>query len=213
MRVESIQVGRPREIFWNGREVLTSIFKSPVRSGVEVGFDGMAGDEQADPEAHGGLYKAVYAYTAEQYPYWEGVLGRALEPGSFGENLTTLGLRDNEVCSGDLFRIGTAELMATTPRMPCFKLGIRLGHDDAAALFLAANRPGIYFAVKKPGAIAPGDGIELLSRSRDSVTIADLSKLYAGQVKDVELAKRASRLASVPPTWRDRFGAQSMKPV
>src|SRR4051794_13742091 len=119
MRVASLNVGMPREVEWQGMQVLTAIFKEPVANRVPLGRLNLAGDEQADLSVHGGPDKAVYAYPAEHYRGWQETLGRRLLPAAFGENLTTEGLLEDQVHVGDEFRVGTARLVVTQPRLPC----------------------------------------------------------------------------------------------
>jgi MOSC domain-containing protein YiiM len=127
MKVVSLSVGGPQRVEWNGGTVLTSIFKTPTNRRLRVSTLNLEGDQQSDPFVHGGYEKAVYAYPSEHYSSWRDELGMDLPWASFGENLTTEGLSE-EVRIGDRFRIGTAEFVVTQPRMPCYKLGIRLGH-------------------------------------------------------------------------------------
>lgn len=123
----SVNVGRPREVVWKRKTVLTSIFKEPVAGRVPLRRLNLDGDRQSDLTVHGGTYKAVYAYQAEHYDFWRGELAGADLPwGSFGENLTVAGLPgEDEVGVGDRYRVGSALLAVTQPRLPCFKLGIR----------------------------------------------------------------------------------------
>jgi len=175
MRVLSVQVGRPRMVEWHGKEIRTSIYKTPVDGKVQSVAHNLQGDEQSDPSVHGGEAKAVYAYPYEHYAYWEGVLNTKLPPGAFGENLTTEGLLETDVTVGDRFRIGTIELVATQPRMPCYKLGIRHVNDDMVRLFLAALKPGIYFQIAQHGELGSGDPIELALKA-NGVTMVDVMR-------------------------------------
>src|SRR5262245_25306653 len=148
MRVVSVNVGLPREVEWKGRVVTTGIFKTPVAARVALRALNLEGDRQADLTVHGGADKAVYAYPSEHYPFWRRELpGLDLPCGAFGENLTTEGLDEAEVRIGDRFRVGTAEVRVTQPRIPCYKLGIRLGRDDIVERFLWSGRSGFYLAV------------------------------------------------------------------
>src|SRR5262245_58207652 len=143
MRVVSVNVGLPRDVIWKGRTVTTSIFKEPVEGRVALRNLNFDGDRQADLSVHGGPMKAVYAYPVEHYDYWRGELPDMTLPfGMFGENLTIDGLVENAVNIGDRFRIGSAELMATGPRLPCYKLGIKFGRDDMVKRFAASGRTG-----------------------------------------------------------------------
>ena len=140
MRVLSVNVGRPREVLWRGKPVTTGIWKEPVVGRVQLHALNLEGDRQADLRVHGGLDKAVYAYPSEFYELWSRERPELdLGPGTFGENLTTEGLPDDAVSVGDRFRIGTAELVVTQPRLPCFKLGLRMGRDDVEGMRRAAG--------------------------------------------------------------------------
>jgi MOSC domain-containing protein YiiM len=145
--------------------VLTSIFKSPVAGRVAIRQHNIDGDRQSDLTVHGGPYKAVYCYPGEHYDYWRRQLPDAeLDSGAFGENLTTEGLSEESVWIGDQYRVGSALLQVTQPRMPCYKLGIRFGRPDMVKRFWVSARPGIYFSVVAEGEVAPGDAIELAAR-------------------------------------------------
>src|SRR2546422_1111927 len=168
MRVVSVNVGLPREVAWKGRSVSTGIFKEPVQGRVMLRRLNLDGDRQADLSVHGGADKAVYAYPAEHYNYWRDELAGMEMPfgpvGMFGENFTTEGLIEDAVNIGDRFRIGSAEVVATQPRMPCYKLGVKFGRMDIVRRFLASSRPGIYFKVSQEGEVEAGDSIELISK-------------------------------------------------
>jgi MOSC domain-containing protein YiiM len=165
MKVISVNVGLPREVNWKGRKVLTGIFKEPVEGPVMVAPLNLAGDKQADLTVHGGANKAVYGYPAEHYEYWRTELPEVASCwGHFGENLTTEGLREDTLCVGDRLRVGSALLMVTQPRMPCYKLALRFGRDDMIQRFLASGRSGFYFSVLEPGEVRAGSDIEIVSR-------------------------------------------------
>jgi MOSC domain-containing protein YiiM len=170
-----VNVGRPRQVDWRVRRVRTSIWKAPVPGRVRVTRLGLEGDQQSDLRVHGGPDKAVYAYPSEHYAYWARELpGTDLPWGAFGENFTTEGLLERDVRIGDRFQVGSAELVVTDPRMPCYKLGVRFGRDDMVKRFLAHGGSGFYFAVRREGDVAAGDPIELTARAAREVTIADV---------------------------------------
>lgn len=203
-RVVSVSVGRPRMVHAAGRDVLTSIFKSPVSGRIGVRPHNLDGDEQADPSVHGGRAKAVYAYPSEHYAFWrEQLPGAELPWGSFGENLTIEGLLEDDVHLGDRLQVGSAELTVTQPRMPCFKLGIRFGRADMVKRFLASGRSGFYFAVAVEGDLAAGDAIEIIERHPAAVTIPELLRMYL--TDDVEPA-RVREVIAIPAlsdAWRN----------
>lgn len=210
MTVISVNVGLPRQVRWNGRMVLTSIFKEPVAGRVRLRGDNLDGDRQADLTVHGGPDKAVYAYPSEHYAFWQTKLPEAELPwGAFGENLTLAGWLEDEVHVGDRFRIGTAELIVTQPRMPCFKLGLRFGRDDMLARFLDSGRPGIYFRILAEGEIAAGDSIERLADDPRRVPLFDLFQIFSSRhtltAADRDLLARAVLVPALAEGWRDYF--------
>jgi len=206
MRVVSVNVGLPRGVAWRGKTVTTAIFKEPVAGRVALRSLNLDGDRQADLTVHGGREKAVYAYPVEHYRYWRTELADAAFPyGAFGENLTTEGLREHAVHVGDRFRVGSAELLLTQPRLPCYKLGIRFGRADMVKRFLASGRTGFYFAVLREGEVGAGDVIQLLARDELGVSIAEVTRLYLGEHPDHEALRRAIRVAALPASWRAHF--------
>lgn len=150
----SINVGLPRVVISDGKPASTGIFKEPVAGRIILRTLNLDGDRQADLSVHGGPTKAVYAYPSEHYEYWKRELPEIKLPwGMFGENFTTTGLLEAELNIGDKFRIGSAIVMVTEPRMPCYKLGIRFGRPDIIKRFLASGRTGFYFAVLQEGEV------------------------------------------------------------
>ena len=206
MRIDSLSVGLPREVEWRGRTVLTSIFKAPVDRRLRVTTLNFEGDEQSDLSVHGGADKAVYAYPSEHYELWRRELPQADLPwGVFGENLTTEGLLEADIRIGDRFRVGSAEFVATQPRMPCYKLGIRFGRPDIVKRFLQSGRTGFYFAVTLEGEVGAGDPIERIARADEGLTVADVVNLYTVDAENQELLRRATRSSILPEGWRDYF--------
>ena len=206
MKVRSLSVGGPREVEWNGETVLTSIFKTPTDRRLKVTTLNIEGDQQSDLTVHGGLEKAVYAYPSEHYPHWLQELPDAdLSGAAFGENLTTEGLSE-DVRIGDRFRIGSAEFVVTQPRMPCYKLGIKFGRTDVLRRMLKSGRTGFYFSVAAEGEVGAGDAIELVEKSEDDLTVADVVRLFTVEAKNQDLLRRAMRSAVLPQNWKDYFG-------
>jgi MOSC domain-containing protein YiiM len=206
MKLLSVNAGRPREVDWRGKAVRTSIFKSPVTGRVRVARLNIEGDEQSDLSVHGGPDKAVYAYPSEHYAFWSNELPKMDFPlGAFGENLTTAGLLENEVCIGDRFKAGTAEFVVTQPRMPCFKLGIRFGRPDMVKRFLRSGRTGFYLAVLQEGEIGAGDALDLVAEDENRVSVADIVGLFDNDAADQDLLRRASELPALPESWREYF--------
>ncbi len=170
------------------------------------------GDRQADLTVHGGPTKAAYAYPSEHYSYWrEELPGMELPWGMFGENFTVEGLDEATVNIGDRFRLGSAEVMVTEPRMPCYKLGIKFGRADILKRFLASGRTGFYFSVQREGEVAAGDEIELIEPDPNNVTVADITRLYGQDKSNVQMMRRAIALEALPASWRDHFRRQLTK--
>lgn len=206
MKIVAISVGRPRQVQWRGRNVKTSIFKTPVSHPVHVTSTNIEGDEQSDLSVHGGPEKAIYAYPAEHYDFWRRELPDAeLAWGAFGENFTTEGLLEDEVWIGDRYHVGTTELVVTQPRMPCYKLAIRFGQIEMVKRFLESRRSGFYFAVEREGDVATGDAIERVARNERHLSVADVVKLYAADSANQSLLESASNHPSLPAAWREYF--------
>src|SRR4051812_27803799 len=205
MRVLALSVGRPREVEWRGKPVLTSIFKTPVARRLRVTALNFEGDEQSDLTVHGGVDKAVYVYPAEHYENWRRELpGMDLPCAVFGENLTTEGLLE-DVRIGDRFRIGSAEFVVTQPRLPCYKLGVRFGRPDILKRMLQSGRTGFYFAVTTEGEVGAGDAIEPIAMADEGLTVADVVNLYTVDAKNQELLRRATESSILPESWKDYF--------
>jgi MOSC domain-containing protein YiiM len=209
MKLVSVNVGLPQTVMWKGRSVRTGIFKAPLNGRVRVRTLNLDGDRQADLAVHGGPDKAVYIYPAEHYVYWRGELpGMELPWGMFGENFTTEGLLEETVNIGDRLHIGSAVLMVTQPRVPCYKLAAKFGREDIIKRFLASGRSGFYVKVLQEGEVGAGDMIELLSRGGDPVTVADLARVYRGERQDVALLQRAVRIEALSASWRAHLQQQ-----
>jgi MOSC domain-containing protein YiiM len=209
MKVVSLNVGLPREVMWHGQTVTTGIFKAAVDGRVALRKLNLDGDRQADLTVHGGEYKAVYCYPVAHYEYWKTELpGRDLPMGMFGENLTTDGLPEDSAHLGDRFSVGSAEVVVTQPRLPCYKLGVRFGSDDMVRRFLASGRTGFYLAVMREGEVSAGDEIKVISRDENAVPVSEVTRLYIAKRhddKDVKSLRRALQVAALPESWKEYF--------
>jgi MOSC domain-containing protein YiiM len=206
MKILSINVGLPRLVLRNGEPVSTGIFKEAVAGRLMLRTLNLDGDRQSDLSVHGGPEKAVYVYPSEHYAFWKQELQELDMPwGMFGENLTTEGMFEPETNVGDRFRIGSAEVMATQPRMPCYKLGIRFGRTDIIKRFLVSERTGFYLSVLKEGEVGAGDQIELIEKSASDVRIVDVTRLFSSDRANVDLMRRAIATRELPESWRDYF--------
>ncbi len=186
--IQSVNVGLAREVEISGRKLMTAIAKQAVAGPVAVGPLGLAGDEQADLSVHGGLSKAVYAYPAEHYPFWQTVRAQArvslwdeaLAPGSLGENLTLGGLLETGAWIGDVLRFADCALAISEPRFPCFKFNAAMGFNQAAKMMSANSWCGFYLAVRVPGRVAAGEAFELIPGPRE-VGITELFRARVAQ--------------------------------
>ena len=172
--VVSVNIGEVRFVEWQGRKFATGIFKVPVKGPVRVETLGLEGDVQADRTVHGGKDKSVYAYPSEHYEYWNDQLQSSLRWGMFGENLTTEGFLEESVHTGDCFQVGSAKLIVTQPRFPCYKLGMKFDSMEMVKRFQLSGRSGFYLAVLKEGDIAAGDQIRPITVNPNSPTVSQI---------------------------------------
>jgi MOSC domain-containing protein YiiM len=197
----------PREVVWRGENVTTSIFKEPVPGRIALRTLNLDGDRQSDLSVHGGKDKAVYCYPVEHYEYWKVELpGHALPMGAFGENFTTEGLNEDSVHIGDRISIGSAEVVVSQPRMPCYKLGIRFESDDMVRRFLASRRTGFYLAVKREGEVGSGDEVTVLDHDPNSISVSEINRLYIAKEydkEDLRLVRRALTVQALPESWKE----------
>jgi MOSC domain-containing protein YiiM len=180
-RLLSVNVGLVREVQHGKRTVRTSIWKDPVDGRVAARDNRLEGNHQADAGAHGGYDKAAYAYAREDYEWWEEQLGRPLEPGTFGENLTTQGIDVTGARVGERWEVGTAVLEVSEPRLPCFKLGIRMDDPRFLKRFAAGGRPGAYLRIVREGELGAGDAIRVVERPDHAVSMGQMFAAALGE--------------------------------
>lgn len=205
MRVVSVNVGRPRTVEHQGRQVRTGIYKAPVAGPVHIGRLNLDGDAQADLRVHGGPDKAVYAYPSEHYAYWARELRRELPWGQFGENLTVEGLLEDDVCIGDVFRVGAARLEVAQPRTPCFKLAMKMQVDDFIDRFAASLRTGFYLRVLTEGAVEAGSAIARETRGAGGLLVREAYRLRHGPAPDAAALRQALSVPALAPGWRQAY--------
>lgn len=207
MKVIEVCVGMPKSVHSGPKVISTGIFKSPVQGKVFAGLQHLAGDGQADLSVHGGRDKALYAYPSEHYSHWAKELGAAkLESSQFGENLTVSGLMESSVVLGDRYRLGNVIATVTQPRLPCFKLGIRMADDTFPNRFLVSGRLGFYLRVEQEGTVQAGDPIELLQRPVHGISIFRLWQIVFGGERNVADAQFAlDNLLHLDAGWLRRL--------
>jgi ferredoxin-NADP reductase/MOSC domain-containing protein YiiM/ferredoxin len=202
----SVNVGKPRDVSWNGRTVHTGAWKSPVDGPRMVRRLNIDGDGQGDLNGHGGEQRAVLVYQRQSYEHWREHLGREdLRFGQFGENFTVDGLADDEVCIGDRYRIGEAEFEVTQPRVTCYRVGMRLGEPAMASLMVAHHRPGFYLRVITEGRVRAGDGITRTRTGPGALSVADTDALLYLPDRPVARLRTALAIDALSPGWRQSF--------
>lgn len=208
-RVASLQVGKPKPLAYRGKHVESGFVKESVSGSVWLSGTNLAGDEQADKRVHGGPEKAVCVYPLEHYPYWEERLERELPRASFGENFSTEGLTESNVCIGDVFRVGDrdrgAVLQVSQPRQPCFKLGARHGMPELVLCVQEVGLTGFYFRVLEEGEVQAGDEIILVERLRPEASVAEANRVMHHDKHDREGLERLAAVEELAESWKGKF--------
>ena len=198
-RVISINVGRPREFDYNGRPAKSAIWKVPVRGSVGARGINLEGDEQADRKAHGGPDKAVYAYAVEDLRWWQTEIGRSIPYGGFGENLTTEGTEVNDALVGERWEIGTAVFEVSEPRVPCWRLGVRMNDALFPRRFTEAMRPGAYLRIFAAGDLSATDEIRIVEKPNHDLTIRDVFRIF---IRDRHEVERLLAIRQMSESWK-----------
>lgn len=206
MKLLSVNRSLPKEVLYKERLVKTGIFKEAVDHSVSVTKLNIEGDGQADLKVHGGESKAVMVYSYDNYSYWESVLKReAFKMGQFGENFTVSGMLDTAVCIGDQFSIGSCLFEVTQPRIPCFKLEMKMKMNGFAALYLKSDRVGFYMRVLREGSVKKGDFIEKYYENDIRLSIAETKNLLYFDKGNLAGIKKALTIDALSPSWRKSF--------
>jgi len=201
-----VNVSLPREVPYRGKIITTGIFKEPVEGRITLRRSNLEGDGQADLMAHGGVHKAAYVYSIENYDYWERELGRTdFAFGQFGENFTVEGMLEDKVHIGDVFRVGEALVEVTQPRVPCYKLGIKMSLPRFLKMFLDSCRVGFYLRVLEEGEVGAGDNFERVRSDPERVTVREACHLLYFDTENLEGAKKALGIQALAPGWRQSF--------
>ena len=208
MNVISVNTGLPREVMWRGRKIATAIYKQPVTGRVALRKMNLEGDRQADLSVHGGEQKAVYCYPHEHYAFWrESCLAASCLWAVLGKTSPRMGCSKMR-SAWAILSVGSANVVVTQPRLPCYKLGVRFQSDDMVKRFLASGRTGFYLAVTHEGEVGAGDEIGWLDRDPNAVPVSEITRLYI--VKrygddDLAMAHRALRVSALPESWKEYF--------
>ena len=209
MKIVSVNTGLPRDVMYHGVRVTTAIYKEPVTGRVALRKLNLDGDRQADLTVHGGEFKAVYCYPLAHYDYWKKKLpGRELPTAIFGENFTTEGFTEDSAHLGDRFAVGSAEVVVTQPRLPCYKLNVRFDSGEMVKRFLASGRTGFYLAVTREGEVGAGDEFKVIAREANAVPVSEITRLYIAKrwgEDDVASLRRVLRVGVLPESWKEYF--------
>ena len=206
MKLLSVNVSLPKEVPYKGKTIRTGIYKEPVQGRIMLRRLDLDGDGQADLVGHGGIYKAVHVYSIENYDHWKRELGREdFSYGQFGENFTVEGMREDDIHIGDVFRVGAALVEVTQPRVPCFKLAMKMGMPGFLKLFMPSERVGFYFRVLEEGEVGAGDVLERTKVGPEQMTVRQMFHLLYFDNKNVESARKALRIPALSPGWRGSF--------
>ena len=212
MKILSINVSEPQKVIFNGKELITSIYKKPVSNKVAVSSQGIEGDRQADLTVHGGYDKAVYAYSYTHYQTWGEKLNSDFkEYGLVGENLTIDDFNEEDINIGDQFKINECLLQVSQPRIPCYKIGIKLNSRDFPRMFSQSGLLGSYLRVIHDGEITPGDEIQKVHAEDNSMSLKDISNLLFVDVKNIELMKKALDIQPLTEEIKEKFRERLMK--
>ncbi|HEY5686720.1 MAG TPA: MOSC domain-containing protein [Yeosuana sp.] len=199
MQIISVNIAQPNIINWNGKEVVTGIFKKPINQPVFLGKHDVKGDEVTDRIHHGGEYKACYMFSADQYPYWKNRYPHLnWQYGMLGENLTVSGFDESQIMIGSIYKIGNAIIQITQPREPCFKFGVKFGTQEVLKQFIDHGYPGTYVRVLEEGLVKTDDTFKLIEYAKDSLSVYDFFNLLYSNEKNQELLKIAIKNEAIP---------------
>lgn len=199
MKVIATNIGKPTEVEWNGRTITTGIYKYPVDQPILLQKEDVAKDTVIDRKHHGGIYKACYLFSANNYPFWkEKYPNLNWDWGMFGENLTVKGLDETKIRIGTIYKIGQALVQVTQPREPCYKLGIRFKDQNILKEFISHKKPGTYVSVLEEGLVQKGDTLELVEESKNKLTVAQFYSLLYTKDKDPKLVQLAIENKALP---------------
>ncbi len=205
MIVESLNVGLPKKELFYGKEIITGICKKPVTRPLHLNKLGFEGDGVGDTKNHGGQDKAVCAYSVDHYPYWEEVLGIKLPNAAFGENLSISNLKEDDICIGDVFQLGTALVQITQPRQPCKTLATRYGRNDLVKLVVHSGRTGFYFRVLKEGIVEKGNPLVFKERDLHKISISFANHVFHHDRKNKEGIEKILAVTALSDSWKESF--------
>ncbi|MDO5046292.1 MAG: MOSC domain-containing protein [Campylobacter sp.] len=182
----------------------SAIFKTATNNEIYADKFGFHGDEVADKRHHGGAEKAIFANSYENYPAWSEFLGlKNLPFGAMGENLTVSGMHENEVCIGDIHKIGSLVLQVSQPRKPCFKLSKRWMNAGVAKEIFRSGLSGWYYRVLEAGACKAGDKVQVVQKDKTSMSVMEVNRLFYSPKDDMNLMDKFMSLDSLSSGWKE----------
>lgn len=206
MNVIATNIGKPRVIFWNGKEETTGIFKYPTNGPIALQKESVVCDTIGNPKVHGGIHKACYLFSADYYPYWKEQYPELdWDWGMFGENLTIAGLDESHIRIGDIYKIGTTLVQVSQPREPCYKLGVRFGDQKILRQFITHRHPGTYVRVLEEGKVKTGDTVQLTERSLNPLSVQQCYDLFYAKEKNPDILKWAITNTALAQYKRDNL--------
>ena len=212
MKILSINISEPKKVIFNGKELITSIYKKPIDGLVNVGDVGIDGDLQADLKVHGGYDKAIYAYSFQHYKFWSERLNQDFNDfGLVGENLTIDDFNEKDLNIGDEISIGSCLLQISQPRIPCYKVGIKMNNRDFPKIFSQSCLLGSYLRVLETGKFKSGDEVEISKREKNSMSVYDISDILFNDIKNIDKMKKALDLKFLTEEIKERFRERLMK--
>ncbi len=198
-KILSVNVGKPKEFEHKGRTAKSAIWKTPVIDRVMAKGVNFEGDDQADRVAHGGYHKAIYAYAIEDMQWWGMEIGKTIVFGEFGENITTQGIDVNDALVGERWKIGSTLLEVSEPRIPCWRLSVRMNDKTFPSKFTLALRPGTYLRIIEAGDIGAGDEIIVTDKPDHDLSIRDVFRIYT---RDHHEAERMINIEKLSDDWK-----------
>ena len=213
MKILSVNVSLPEKIIFKNKKLTTSIFKAPTNKIIKVERNGLLGDKQADLKAHGGLNKAVYLYSYLHYQYWSNILSKDFSKsfGLVGENLTIDDLNEKELFIGDELKISNVIIKVTQPRIPCYKLGIKMNNKEFVQQFINYAHLGMYAKVIKEGEIIKGDSLELIHRESNTMSVYEVSRLIFDKDENIDQMKKAMKIEHLSDEIKTRLSSRLVK--
>jgi MOSC domain-containing protein YiiM len=205
MVIESLNIGMPKDEVFHGKKIRTGLCKAPISKALKLGQFGFEGDGVADTKHHGGADKAICVYPVDHYPYWQEILGAELPAAAFGENLSVSGMKEDEVCVGDIFQVGTAVAQVSQPRQPCSTLAMRYNRSDMVKLVVDSGRTGFYFKVLQEGIVGTGDRISLVENDPNRVSVTFANQIFHHDRRNRRGIEKVLAVPALSQSWRQSF--------